>query len=70
MYYTSTNREELVAYNEAVSSGQSYSETTTTWAEVIEHPNGKDYAILKHSSYEAELTLVESLDDDWFLNEI
>ena len=36
MYYTSTNREELVAYNEAVSSGEGYTETTTEWAEIIE----------------------------------
>jgi len=66
MYYTSTNREELVAYNEAVNTGEGYTETTTEWAEIIEHPNGKDFAILKHPSYEAELTLAESLGDDWF----
>jgi len=66
MYYTSTNREELVAYNEAVNSGEGYNGTTAQWAEIIEHPNGKDLAILKHPSYEAELTLVESLGDDWF----
>jgi len=66
MYYTSTNREELVAYNEAVNSGEGYNGTTTEWAEIIEHPNENNYAILKHPSYEAELTLVESLGDDWF----
>jgi hypothetical protein len=66
MYYTSTNREELVAYNEAVNSGEGYNGTTTQWANVIEHPNGVDYAILKHHNYDAVLTLVESLSDDWF----
>jgi len=66
MYYTSQNREELVAYNEAVNSGEGYSGTTTTWAKIIEHPNGADYAILKHHNYDAVLTLVESLSDDWF----
>lgn len=66
MYYTSQNRSELVAYNESVSSGESYNGTTTHWANVIEHPNGTDFAILKHEKYDSELTLVESLGDDWF----
>ena len=66
MYYKSTNREELVAYNEAVNSGEGYNGTTTQWANVIEHPNGVDYAIIKHANYDAVLTLVESLSDDWF----
>jgi len=66
MYYTSQNREELVAYNEAVNSGEGYNGTTTQWAEIIEHPNGADYAILKHPKYDAELTIEESLSDDWF----
>ena len=66
MYYTSTNRAELVAYNEAVNTGEGYNGTTTTWAKIIEHPNGTDYAILKHHKYDAELTLVESLSEDWF----
>ena len=70
MYYTSQNREELVAYNEAVNSGECYNGTTTTWAKIIEHPNGVDFAILKHPKYDAVLTLVESLSDDWFPNSI
>lgn len=65
MYYTSQNRNELVAYNEAVNSGEGYSGTTTQWTDIIEHPNGADYAILKHPNYDAELTLVESLSEDW-----
>ena len=70
MYYTSANREELVAYNEWVNSGEGYNGTTTTWAKIIEHPNGADYAILKHPNYDAILTLVESLSSDWFPNSI
>jgi len=66
MYYTSTNREELVTYNEVVNIGEGYSGTTTTWAEVIDHPNGADYAILKHPKYDAELTELETLTSDWF----
>ena len=66
MYYTSQNRSELVAYNEAVNSGEGYNGTTTQWAEIIEHLNGTDYAILKHPNYDAELTMGESLSEDWF----
>jgi hypothetical protein len=66
MYYTSQNRSELVAYNEAVNSSEGYSGTTTQWASIIEHPNGTDYAILKHLNYDTELTIEESLGSDWF----
>ena len=66
MYYTSQDKSELVAYNEFVTAGQNYSGTTTTWATIIEHPNGADYAILKHPKYDAELTIEESLGSDWF----
>ena len=66
MYYTSQNRSELVAYNEAVNSGEGYSGTTTTWAKIIEHPNGADYAILKHENYTASISTLSSLSSDWF----
>lgn len=66
MYYTSQNTDELVTYNESVNSAEGYSGTTTTWANIIEHPNGVDFAIKKHPKYDTELTLVESLTDDWF----
>ena len=69
MYYTRTNRAELVAYNEAVNSGENYSGTTITWAKIIEHPNATDYAILKHKNYEAPLTELENLTSDWFPTE-
>lgn len=66
MYYTSQDKSELVAYNELVTAGQNYSGVTTQWAEIIEHPNGADYAILKHPKYDAELTELETLTSDWF----
>ena len=66
MYYTGT-QEECLAYNEQVKVGEGYDGVyTTDWATVIAHPNNTDYAILKHPSYEAELTLEETLGDDWF----
>jgi hypothetical protein len=66
MYYVSTNKHDLDSYNEHVSNGEGYNGMTTHWSNVIEHPNGTDFAIKKHEKYDAELTLVESLGDDWF----
>ena len=66
MYYISQDKSELVAYNEAVNSGENYNGTTTTWATIIEHPNGVDYAILKHENYTANISTLSSLSSDWF----
>lgn len=67
MYYVSTNKQDLDSYNQHVSIGEGYNGTTTHWAKIIEHPNGKDFAILKHPSYDEELPLVvTTLGDDWF----
>jgi len=66
MYYTSRDKSELVAYNDLVGQAEGYSGTTTQWTTIVEHPNGTDYAILKHPSYEAELTLEETLGTEWF----
>ena len=66
MYYTSQDKSELLAYNDLVGQAEGYSGTTTQWATIVEHPNGTDYAILKHPSYEAELTLEETLGTEWF----
>jgi len=52
MYYTSTDRETLDAYNDKVVAGENYDGTTTVrWADVIEHHEGGMFAILKHSGY-------------------
>lgn len=67
MYYISQNRRELVAYNNLVVEGEGYDGVyTTDWASIIEHPNGTDYAILKHLNYDTELIVKESLGSDWF----
>lgn len=71
MYYTSTNKADLEAYNKKVVWGENYDGVyTTDWAQVIEHPNGVDYAMLKHPNYDAELTLLETLSEDWFPSDI
>ena len=68
-YYTSTTRSELEAYNTLVTTGEGYNGTTTNWATIVEHPNGLDFAILKHPNYDATLTIEESLGAEWYPSE-
>ena len=71
MYYTSTNKADLEAYNDKVIWGENYDGVyTTDWASIIEHPNGVDYAMVKHPKYDAELTLLETLGADWYPEEL
>lgn len=72
MYYTSTNKAELEAYNDLVTNNEGYDgHYTTKWATVITHPDREEYAILANSKYEDEtLTSVETLTDDWFDHEM
>ena len=68
-YYTSTTKADLEAYNTLVTTGEGYNGTTTTWATIVEHPNGLDFAILKHPNYDATLTIEESLGAEWYPNQ-
>jgi len=69
MYYTSTDRETLDDYNSKVVAGENYDGTTTVrWADVIEHHEGGQWAILKHSGYalidgEEDAPTVDSIAD-------
>ena len=69
MYYTSTDRDILDAYNSKVVAGENYDGTTTVrWADVIEHQDGGSFAILKHSGYqlidgEEDAPTVDSIAD-------
>jgi len=67
-YYTSTTKADLEAYNTLVTTGEGYNGTTTNWATIVEHPNGLDFAILKHPNYDATLTIQESLGAEWYPN--
>jgi hypothetical protein len=70
MYYISTNKADLIAYNNLIVIGERYDGTTTTdWANVIEHPEGNKFAILKHEKYQTDLETVETLDSSWFDDE-
>lgn len=70
MYYISTNKSDLEAYNSLVSQGEHYDGTTTTdWANVIEHPITGQFAILQHQKYQTDLNTVDALSSDWFPQE-
>ena len=61
MYYTSTDRQTLEAYNERIVEAQGYDGSTTVrWADVIEHHKGGQFAILKHNGY----ALIDGYDDN------
>ena len=68
MYYTGT-QEQCEAYNTEVTLRENYQSSTSRWANVVEHPNGTDFAILKNSTYESELNELETLPDDWSAEE-
>lgn len=65
-YYTSNNREDLEAYNAMVTINEGYNGTTQKWANVIEHKDGGQFAILKHEVHVSDsFQEVESLEG-WF----
>ena len=68
MYYTSTNKAELEAYNDLVTNNEGYDgHYTTKWANIIKHPDREEYAILANNKYEEEtLNLESTLSSDWF----
>lgn len=71
MYYISTNKSDLEAYNDLVSQSEHYDgQTTVRWANVIEHKNGNLFAILKNDKYVTDLETVEALSQDWFPQDI
>lgn len=71
MYYVSQSKKDLEDYNNLVTQGEKYDGVKTVkWANVIEHPDEQQFAILKHSKYEVTgLTEVGQLTPDWFPQE-
>jgi hypothetical protein len=67
MYYTSTDREKLEAYNDQVVAGENYDGIKTVrWANVIEHYQGGQWAILKHPDHQ----LIDGEEDGPIANTI
>ena len=69
MYYIGT-KTKCKNYNKKVTLGQGYSGGTTHWANLIEKPDGNEYAIIKHEKYIANMILVDELGSDWFTEEL
>ena len=67
MSYYKATYQECLDYDNRVTAGEAYNQDRgINWAIIHEHPNGVDFAILKHPNYEAELTELETLTSDWF----
>ncbi len=60
MFYVSNTEEELEAYNAKVVEAEGYDGVLTVrWAEVVEHHEGGQWAIIKHDNY----ALVDGVDE-------
>lgn len=61
MFYTSTDRETLVAYNQKVVDGEGYDGVRCVrWDNIIEHQDGNLWAILCHPRY----PLIDGFDEN------
>ena len=59
--------QECNEYDNLVTIGESYNkERGINWGIIHEHPNQIDFSIIKHPKYDAQMTEVDSLSDDWF----
>jgi hypothetical protein len=66
MYYKGT-KEQCQEYNSVVVIAEKYDGLhTTAWANIIAHPNGKDFAIKAHLDYESSMSILSSLSSAWF----
>jgi len=65
-YYITNNKAEAEAYNTAVTAAHGHNmQDTVKWADVIEHPNGNQFAIMAAAAVESPMQKVEVLPDDW-----
>jgi len=69
MYYVSTDKISVAEYNAQVTIREGYHGATAKWADVLEHQNGLEFAILKHKNHECDLTLIDELPIDWYKTE-
>jgi len=67
MYYRGT-KIECEDYNIKVTLGENYQGSTDSWANVISNQNEQGFAILKHESYESDMTLIDKIPDSWYNN--
>ena len=64
MIYIGT-KEQCEVYNDFVTEQENYQGGTTHWANIRKHPQKELYCIPKHKKYESEMTLLETLPNDW-----
>jgi hypothetical protein len=65
-YYITNNKAEAEAYNTAVTVAHGYNmQDTVKWADVIEHPNGNQFAIQSAAAVNSSMELLEELPSDW-----
>ena len=64
MYYKGTKKA-CEAYNIEVTKAEKYKDSTDNWANIIKNQNGQGFAILKHESYESDMTLIDKIPDSW-----
>lgn len=65
-YYITNNKAEAEAYNTAVTAAHGYNmQDTVKWADIIEHPNGNQFAIQAAAAVQSPMQLVEQLDNTW-----
>ena len=61
MYYTSQDRQTLEDYNDRIVAAEGYDGVRCVrWASVIEHQDGDQFAIIKHTGY----PLIEGFDEN------
>jgi len=64
MYYTSTNKSELEAYNHYVSE-QIGLNNPYGWANIRKHPTREEWAIVKHAIHTSNSLTESELDETW-----
>ena len=69
MYYKGT-KEQCKEYNTIVTEAEEYDGVhTIKWASVVEHMNGKEYAVKAYPDYESSMSTLSSIPDSWFSEE-
>ena len=69
MYYTGTENE-CNDYLQTVNAGENYSGITSTWANVLKHPEKEQWVVIAHHNYASELEVLNELPEDWYNLEI
>lgn len=64
-YYKGTYQQ-CEEYNNDCVIAHNHIDSTSSWAKIIFHPNGVDFAIQKSTNVSSSMTLINELTPDWF----